>query len=131
MSKGHRSQVKRLRNANRETRPFAVLRNVRISDTKARIVLDQIKGKDAPVACAMLDYSPRYASHVILKLLKSAMANAENNMGLDPEKLYVQEAFAGRAGIMRRIQPRAKGRAYGIQKRFCHITIILNEKIGG
>lgn len=131
MSKGHRSKYKRLRNENRETRPHAILRNIRISDSKARIVLNEIKGKDAALALAMLNYSPRYASHVIGKLLKSAMANAENNMGLDPNKLYIEEAFANRASIMKRIRPRAKGRAYGIQKRFCHITLILNEKIGG
>ncbi len=131
MSKGHRSKYKRLRNETKETRPHAILRNIRISDSKARIVLNEIKGKDAPVALAMLNYSPRYASAVIAKLLKSAMANAENNMGLDPNKLYVEKAVADRASIMKRIRPRAKGRAYGIQKRFCHITLILNEKIGG
>lgn len=131
MSKGHRSKYKRLRNEKKETRPYAVLRNIRLSDSKARIVLNQIKGKDATPALAMLNYSPRYASYVIGKLLKSAMANAENNLGLDPNKLFIEEAFADRASIMKRIRPRAKGRAYRIQKRFCHITLVLNEKIGG
>ena len=131
MSKGHRTQIKRLRNETRETRPHAKLRYIRLSDSKARIVLNQIKGKTVPVACAILRYSPRYAAYVILKLLKSAMANAENNQGLDPNKLFIEEAFADRAIIMRRIQPRAKGRAYGIKVRFCHITLILNEKLGG
>jgi len=131
MSKGHRTQIKRLRNSTRETRPYAKLKYVRLSDSKARIVLNQIKGKSVPVACAILRYSPRYAAYVILKLLKSAMANAENNKGLDPKKLFVENVFADRATIMRRIRPRAKGRAYGIKKRFCHITLILNENIGG
>jgi len=87
MSKGHRTQIKRLRNSTRETRPYAKLKYVRLSDSKARIVLNQIKGKSVPVACAILRYSPRYAAYVILKLLKSAMANAENNKGLDPKKI--------------------------------------------
>jgi len=135
MSKGHRSKYKRLRNESKDSRPRAVLKNIRISDTKARIVLNQIKGKVTTHALAMLNYSTRYASRVIAKLLKSAMSNAENNLGLDPNSLYIEHAVADRALIMRRIQPRSKGRAYRIQKRFCHITLILNEnldkKIGG
>lgn len=131
MSKGHRTKEKRLRNQVKDSRPRAILRNVRISDTKARIVLNHIKGKLATTALAMLNYSRRYASYVIAKLLKSALANAENNLGLDPNSLYIEHAVADRALIARRIQPRSKGRAYRIQKRFCHITLILNEKIGG
>lgn len=132
MSKGHRSKYKRLRNEQKETRPHATLKFIRISDTKARIVLNTIKGKDATTALAMLQYSPRYASYVIGKLLKSAMANAENNLGIEPSSLYVEEAVANRGPILKRIRPRAKGRAYGIQKRSCHISLVLNEKkIGG
>jgi len=127
MSKGHRSQYKRLRNENKETRPFAILRNIRLSDSKARIVLNKIKGTSAVIALAKLRHSPRFASQVIAKLLKSAMANAENNLGLDPRKLFIEIAVADRASISRRIQPRAKGRAYRIQKRFCHIKLVLNE----
>jgi large subunit ribosomal protein L22 len=129
MSKGHRSRYKRLRNETKETRPYAVLRDARLSDTKARIVLNKIRGVDATYALAQLKFSNRYASRVTWKLLKSAMANAENNLGLNPTQLYVAETYANRAGIAKRIQPRAKGRAYRIQKKSCHITIVLNEKL--
>ena len=73
-------------------------------------------------------YNPRYASAVVLKLLRSAVANAENNQGLSRENLYVAECYANRGPIMKRIQPRAQGRAYRIEKRMSHITIVLDEK---
>ena len=73
-------------------------------------------------------YNPRYASSVIEKLLKSAIANAENNNGMNPENLYVEECFANKATTMKRIRPRARGMAYRIEKRMCHITVILNER---
>jgi large subunit ribosomal protein L22 len=101
---------------------------VAVSDSKAQIVLKSIKYKSASECLTMLAYSPRKASKIISKVIKSAMANAENNLGLESEKLFVEEAFAGRATILKRVQPRAKGRGYGIQKRYSHITVILNEK---
>ena len=129
MAKGHRSQIKRERNdSKRETRPYAKLSHARMSVQKACFVLDAIRGKDLATALGILTYSPRYASGVIKKLLESAAANAENNNGLNRGNLYVAECYAGRATTMKRIQPRAQGRAYRIEKRTSHLTIILDEK---
>jgi len=128
MAKGHRSQLKRERNEQKDLRPKAHAKFVRVSPTKAKIVLDQIKGKDVKSATGILLYSPRYASDVILKVLKSAMANAENNLGMDPEQLFVEEAIANQGPTMKRIKPESKGRAYPILKKTSHISIVLNEK---
>ena len=128
MAKGHRSQIKKERNQNKDTRPSAKLSHARISAQKAGFVLDAIRGKDVQTALGILEYNPRYASSVIKKLLNSAIANAENNNGMDPENLYVDECFANKATTMTRIRPRARGMAYRIEKRMCHITIILNER---
>ena len=89
-----RSQYKKERNANKDTRPKATLRNARVSTTKAAFVLDAIRGKDVETALGILLYNPRYASTLIEKLLKSAIANAENNNGMDPENLYIAECYA-------------------------------------
>lgn len=128
MAKGHRSQIKKQRNSIKDTRPIAHHNFARLSDTKARIVLEQIKGKKIGPALAILSYSPRYAADIIRKVLKSAIANAENNLGLNIEKLYVQEVFANQGPTIKRIRPRAQGRAYRINKKTSHISIILNEK---
>ena len=128
MAKGHRSQIKRERNANKDTRPKATLRNARVSTTKAAFVLDAIRGKDVETALGILLYNPRYASSLLEKLIKSAAANAENNNGMDPSKLYIEECYANKGPTMKRIQPRAQGRAYRIEKRTSHITIVLDEK---
>ena len=128
MAKGHRSRIKRERNELKDTRPKAHHMYARISDTKARIVLEQIKGKNVATALSILTYSPRYAADLIEKVLKSAVANAENNQGLDIKKLFVEEVHADQGPIMKRIQPRAKGRAYRIEKKMSHISIILNER---
>jgi len=128
MAKGHRSRYKKERNENRESRPRASHMYARISDTKARIVLNQIKGKNVATALGILTYSPRYAAALIKKVLQSAIANAEYNLGMDAGDLYVEEAVANRGPIMKRIQPRARGSAYRIQKRSSHISIILNER---
>ncbi|MDO4614590.1 MAG: 50S ribosomal protein L22 [Lachnospiraceae bacterium] len=129
MAKGHRSQIKRERNEiKRETRPSAKLSYARISVQKACFVLDAIRGKDVETALGILTYSPRYASAVIKKLLESAIANAENNNGMSRSNLYIAACYADRATIMKRIQPRAQGRAYRIEKRCSHLTIILDEK---
>jgi len=126
---GSRSQYKQQRNKeNRETRPHAIHKFARISDRKARIVLDQIKGRGATEAKAILEYNPRYGAYLIGKLLKSAIANAEENHSLDESDLFVEEAIANQGPTLKRIQPRAKGRAYRINKRTSHITIILNER---
>ena len=128
MSTGHRSQIKRERNANKDTRPSAKLSYARMSVQKACFVLDAIRGKDVQTALAIVTYNPRYASSVIEKLLKSAIANAENNNGMDAEKLYVEECYANKGPTMKRIRARAQGRAYRIEKRMSHITIVLNER---
>ena len=129
MAKGHRSQIKKERNAeNRENRPHAVHKYARISDRKARIVLEQIKGKDVAQALGILKYSPRHGSDLIEKVLKSAIANAEHNLDMDVSSLYVQEVIADQGPTFKRMQPRARGMAYRINKRTSHIKVILNER---
>ena len=128
MAKGHRSQIKRERNAVKDTRPSAKLSYARVSVQKACFVLDAIRGKDLETALGIVTYSPRYASTLIKKLLESAAANAENNNGMDCSKLYVEECYANQAPTMKRIHPRAQGRAYRILKRNSHITVVLNER---
>ncbi len=129
MAKGHRSQIKRTRNEeNRETRPSAKISYARVSVTKACFVLDVIRGKDVNTALAILQYNNRKASKIIYKLLKSAIANAENNNGLKAENLYVAECYANKGPTMKRIHPRAQGRAYRIEKRTSHITVVLDER---
>ena len=132
MAKGHRSQIKKERNKeNKDMRPKAHLRSVRISDIKARIVLEQIKGKPVREAGAILAYNPRYAAYLIGKLLKSAVANAENNLGMDPDKLFVQEVFANRGSSQYsrfRLRPKARGQANRIERKVSHISIVLNER---
>ena len=136
MAKGHRSQIKRERNEqNRELRPTAKLSYARVSVQKACFVLDAIRGKDVQTAKAILEYNPRYASGVIKKLLDSAIANAENNYPnthsdktYNVENLYIAECYANKGPTMKRVHPRAQGRAYRIEKRMSHITVVLNER---
>ena len=127
MAKGHRSQIKRERNAQKDTRPSAKLSYARVSVQKACFVLDAIRGKDAQTALAILAYNPRYASSVIEKLLKSAIANAENNHGMTHDKLYISEIYANQGPTLKRIRPAAKGSAVRIRKRTSHVTIKLRE----
>ncbi len=134
MAKGHRSQIKRERNAQKDTRPSAKLSYARVSVQKACFVLDAIRGKDVETALGILEYNPRYASSIIKKLLESARANAEYLHSQDPTKypnpehLYIAECFANKGPTMKRIRPRAQGRAYRIEKRMSHITIVLDER---
>ena len=128
MAKGHRSQIKRERNEQRDTRPSAKLSYARVSVQKACFVLDAIRGKDVQTALAILEYNPRYASSVVKKLLQSAIANAENNNGMNVDKLYIAECYANKGPTMKRIRPRAQGRAYRIEKRMSNITIVLDER---
>ena len=128
MAKGHRSQIKRERNANKDTRPSAKISYARIPVQKACFVLDAIRGKDVETAIGILAYNPRYASSVIKKLLESAIANAENNNDMSADKLYIAECYANQGPTMKRVQPRAQGRAYRILKRTSHITIVLDER---
>ena len=106
----------------------ANLRYLRISPRKVQIVLDLIRGKSVAQATAILLQTPKPASEPVHKLLKSAAANAENNHQMDPEKLYVSQVFATPGPIIKRMMPRAQGRAYRINKRTSHITIAVAER---
>ncbi len=106
----------------------ATLSNVRISPRKVQIVLDLIRNKSTDVALATLRLTPKAASPILEKLVKSAIANADNNHSMDKDKLYVAECYVTPGPIMKRIMPRAQGRAYRILKRTSHITVVLKEK---
>ena len=106
----------------------AHLKYLRISPRKVKILCDLIRGKDAKTACVYIMQTPKAASEPMLKLLKSAMANAENNHGLDVDKLYVSTAVANPGPVLKRGRPRAKGRYNRILKRTTHITIGVSEK---
>ena len=106
----------------------AHLKYARISPRKVKIVCDLIRGKDATAAKAILMQTPKAASELLLKLLNSAVANAENNHDMDPEKLYVSATFANPGPILKRIRPQPRGRAYRINKRTSHITVVVAEK---
>jgi large subunit ribosomal protein L22 len=106
----------------------AFLRYIRISPRKVGIVCDLIRGKSVAQANAILLATPKAASEPLLKLLKSAAANAENNFEMDPEKLYVAKIYCTQGPILKRMMPRARGGAAGIQKRTCHINMVLAEK---
>ena len=106
----------------------AKLTYLRISPRKVQIVLDLIRGKSVAQATAILLQTPKAASEPVLKLLKSAAANAENNHQMDPEKLYVSTCFANPGPIIKRIRPRAQGRAFRINKRTSHITLAVSER---
>ena len=106
----------------------AYLRNVRISPRKVQIVLDLFRNKPTDVALATLRLTPKAASPILEKLLKSAIANADNNHNMNKDNLYVAECFVTPGPIMKRIMPRAQGRAFRIMKRTSHITIVLREK---
>jgi len=106
----------------------AYLRYARISPRKVQIVLDLIRNQPAEKAMAILKHTPKAASELLEKLLKSAIANAEHNHNMDTSKLYVAECFACPGPIMKRIRPRAQGRAFRVLKRSSHITLVLKEK---
>ncbi len=106
----------------------AYLRYARISPRKVEIVLDLIRNKPANIAMAILKNTPKAASEPVAKLLKSAIANAENNKSMDPSKLYVSQCFVSPGPILKRIRPRAQGRAFRILKRTSHVTMVLKEK---
>ena len=106
----------------------AYLKYLRISPRKVVILCDLIRGKDIKTATAYLMQTPKAASEPMLKLLKSAVANAENNNGMKRENLYVAECYANKGPTMKRVRPRAQGRAYRIEKRMSHITVVLDER---
>jgi large subunit ribosomal protein L22 len=106
----------------------AHLKYARISPRKVQIVCDLIRGKNTKTAQAILMQTPKAASELMLKLLKSAVSNAENNHNLDPDNLFVSETFANPGPILKRMMPRAKGSGNRINKRTSHITIVVKEK---
>lgn len=106
----------------------AYLKNARIAPRKVQIVLDLIRGKDTETAMAILQHTPKAACEHLEKLLKSAVANAENNFGMDRDNLYISECFVCPGPIMKRIMPRAQGRAFRILKRTSHVTLAVKEK---
>src|SRR5690606_24999526 len=116
--------------AEQDTLPtaFARARFVRDSPTKVRRVIELIKGQNANEALTTLKYSPQAAAYQLSKVLASAMANAENNLDLDPDTLWDKNAYADERPTLKRIQPRAQGRAYRIRKRTSHITVEVESR---
>lgn len=109
----------------------AVAKSVRIAPRKARLVIDLIRGKEVGEAIAILRHTQRGASPVVEKLINSAVANAEHNYEMDPDNLYISEAFVNEGMTLKRFRPRAQGRATQINKRTSHITVVLSEKKEG
>ncbi|GGI18153.1 MULTISPECIES: 50S ribosomal protein L22 [Bacillaceae] len=109
----------------------AVLRTVRIAPRKVRLVVDLIRGKQVGEAIAILRHTPKTASPVVEKLLKSAIANAEHNYDMDVNNLYIEKVFVDEGATLKRFRPRAQGRASAINKRTSHITIVVSEKKEG
>ena len=117
------------RNAqNADKRPRAIAKNLGVSPSKVRIVLNLIRGKDYAMALAILKNMPNVGAEYSVKVLESAGANAENNLGMNKANLYVAECYADGAATLKRFQPVSKGRAHSIKKRTSHITIILDQK---
>ena len=114
--------------ANADKRAKAIAKNIRISPSKVRIVLNQIRGKNYTEAEAILKYMPNAATESVLKVLQSAGANAENNLNLNKADLFVAETFVDGGPILKRFQPVSKGRAHEIKKRTSHITVILDVR---
>ena len=106
----------------------AEVKYARISPRKVQIICDMIRGKDTNVAMALMEHTPKAGCEYMVKLLKSACANAENNFEMDPEKLYVAQVHATGGPILKRGRPRAHGRMYRINKRTSHITLCVAEK---
>ncbi len=130
MSRGIKERKER-QAANRDKRPYAIARYIRIPNSKVRFVLDLIRGKRYEDAVNLLKNLNKSSSPVVLKVLNSAAANAENNLAMSKDNLYVAECYATNAPQMKRMMPRARGRADRILKRSCHITIRLDElKVG-
>ncbi len=106
-------------------RAKATVRYARLTPMKARRVVNLIRGRSVADAASILQFSPQAASEPVAKLLASAVANAENNQGIDPTTLIVDVAYVDEGPTLKRFQPRAQGRAFRIRKRTCHITIEL------
>lgn len=116
------------RRENADKRPHAHARYIRVSSSKVAIVLDLIRGKQVDEALSILKFTPKSASPVVIKLLNSAIANAENNLEMDRRELYVVETYANQGPVLKRVRPRSRGMANPILKRTSHITMILDRK---
>lgn len=124
-----RSKAKAIERAeNKDRRPKAIAKYIRISPSKVQIVLDLIRGKDYKDAVAILKTTQKSACEPVLKCLNSAAANAEVNQGKNKDTLYVAECFADQGPTLKRMQPVSRGRGYRILKRTSHITVILDER---
>jgi large subunit ribosomal protein L22 len=127
MAKNMREKTARIAE-NKDRRPRAVAKHVRISPYKVRAVLDVIRGKNYAEAKAILENTPKSSCEPIKKVLMSAAANAENNLGMSKDNLFVAEAYADQGPTLKRVMPRAQGRAFRILKRTSHITIVLDAR---
>ncbi|GAA0734341.1 50S ribosomal protein L22 [Clostridium oceanicum] len=107
----------------------AIVRYVRMSPRKIGVVLNLVRGKNVNEAFAILKYTPRDAAQVVYKALKSAVANAENNLNLDVNSLVISETYVGEGPTLKRYQPHAQGRAFRIRKRTSHLTLVVKERI--
>ena len=116
------------RAANRDMRPHATAKYIRISSRKAGIVLDLIRGKQVDQALAILQFTPKAASPVIYKVLSSAIANAVNNQEMNRSDLYVAECYANPGPTLKRYVARSRGSASPMLKRTCHISVVLDQK---
>ena len=116
------------RRENKDRRPHAVAKYIRIAPSKVHVVLDLIRGKNYNEAVAILKTTNKAACEPVLKVINSAAANAEVNLGMNKETLYVAECFADQGPTLKRVQPVSRGRAYRILKRTSHITVILDER---
>ncbi|MFA5113588.1 MAG: 50S ribosomal protein L22 [Candidatus Margulisiibacteriota bacterium] len=110
------------------TKVIAKVKWVKSGDRKIQRVLDVVRGRPAAEALTLLKFMPQKGARIIAKVLKSAVANAKQNFKLDEAKLMVSECYANKGVIMKRFQPRARGRAFPIKKRTSHVTICLEEK---
>ena len=113
---------------NRDKRPHATAKNIRLSSSKAKIVLDLIRGKQVDRALAILEFTPKAASPEIAKVLSSAIANAVNNQEMDRSTLYVAECYANPGPTLKRYVARSRGSASPMLKRTCHISVVMYQK---
>ena len=127
MAKNTREKAKRIAE-NKDRRPYAVARHIRMSPYKVRRALALIRGKSVNEAAAILEYATIVSAEPVRKVLLSAAANAEHNFGMDRGDLIVAEAFADQGPTLKRMQPVSKGRGHSILKRTSHITVILDVK---
>ena len=106
----------------------AIARHIRIAPRKIRVVIDLIRGRNIGDAYAILKHTPKIGSEVLLKVLESAIANAEHNYDMNSDKLYVAAAFVDQGPTLKRIHPRSRGQAFKILKRSSHVTVVVKER---